>query len=239
MVVLGALHAKLDSAPPPSEMGDYFWMWLCGLETQPLRPVREEKYRWRGGRHRGKGTAVAQGKRRSQVWTRLGWMNSASGLRDGYSTRSLEFSEKSVRSVAQPPIHSRSSSRKSWPAKSWSALEVSGPPDKNIARRKCGQALENCLFLEAGGWSFWFTLSLPSSDSKTLVGGASLCLELPVGAFVGFHCREKHGYCSLDPTSPPWELAVALFPKGHKFHLRPCHSLWSLAFQWRFPESTN
>lgn len=40
-------------------------------------------------------------------------MNSASGLRDGYSTASLEFSEKSVCSVAQPPIHSRSSRRKS------------------------------------------------------------------------------------------------------------------------------
>ena len=66
-----------------------------------------------GGRCRGKGTAAAQGKRRSQVWTRLGCMNSASGLRDGYSTGSLEFSEKSVCSVAQPPIHSRSSRRKS------------------------------------------------------------------------------------------------------------------------------
>ena len=40
-------------------------------------------------------------------------MNSASGLRDGYNTGSLELFEKSVSSVAQPPIHSRSSRGKS------------------------------------------------------------------------------------------------------------------------------
>lgn len=44
----GCSPCKTGFSPPPSEMGDCFWMWLCGPETQPLRPVGEEKYRWRG-----------------------------------------------------------------------------------------------------------------------------------------------------------------------------------------------
>lgn len=74
-------------------------------------------------------------------------MNSASGLRDGYSTASLEFSEKSVCSVAQPPIFQGLVGERA----DQQRAEVSDPPDRITTRRKCGQALENSLLLEAAG----------------------------------------------------------------------------------------
>lgn len=46
--------------------------------------------------------------------------------------------------------------------------------------------LESCLLLEARGLILLAYSLIPSTGSRTLGSGVSLCLELPMGAFAGF-----------------------------------------------------